>query len=222
MSNHTFIIQQEQIGSRESIALKLLGTYPVIHHKNTDRVQQDYVYVGDVPFVEKIIGGRRPDYYPEWTRQAWHREIGPHIENGTRDKLFIKPADRYKSFTGKVEDVSKLAPDFFNFYYDVVMSDVVNFVNEWRYYIADGKILTSWWYQGDDMVCETDPHGPSELPFDIPEDFCGAIDMGMLDTGEFALVEVQHPYAIGWYGDHSDSDAYAEFLIKGWKYLQKT
>jgi hypothetical protein len=102
------------------------------------------------------------------------------------------------------------------------VSDVVNFVDEWRYYYAKGKLLCSWWYSGNEKTCEDFPHGPQELE-GVPDDFHGAIDMGLLDTGDFAIVESQDPYAIGWYGEQNaeDIEKYYTFLEDGWKFLNK-
>ena len=216
-----FILQTSYETSRESSALHYEQIdhpedYHVIYNMHNPK-DIDGVPLGSVAFVEMKLGKQTPDYYPEWTKSAWHREIG--IDNVTGDKVFIKPSDTYKRFDAF--KTYKFLTETINKYEPVIASGVVCFVDEWRYYVANGKILCSWWYDGSDVTCEIDPNGPSELPFDIPEDFCGAIDMGYLDTGEFALVEVQHPYAIGWYGDHNDDKNYIKFLAEGWEYLTK-
>jgi hypothetical protein len=64
-----------------------------------------------------------------------------------------------------------------------------------------------------------------ELPaptvdIDFPRsDWCGCIDFGVLDTGEIALVESQHPFACGWYGPVIDFKIYIDWIIAGWKFL---
>lgn len=60
------------------------------------------------------------------------------------------------------------------------------------------------------------PDAP-ELHIEIPADYCGALDFGMLPTGELALIEANSPYACGWYG--KKHELYVDWLIKGWKYL---
>lgn len=158
---------------------------------------------GSVEFVESIIGPKRPDYYPEWTRPAWHRKISTTPIGWP---CFVKPADRYKRFTGFVADFPAGG--------ECIHSEVVEFVDEWRHYVAGGVSLCSWWYQGNEATGDDDPHGPP-LPFEVPADFCGAVDIGRLSTGEIALVEVQHPYGIGWYGEQSQAKLYADFLAIG-------
>lgn len=156
------------------------------------------ILVGSVEWIEQYIGQRTPDYYPEWTKDHWHRDI-------QKKELFIKSAVNYKKY-----------PAFVDLVYT---SEPVTFVEEWRHYVANGIDLCSWWYDGSEEVCDNDPHGP-KLPFTVPSDYCGAIDIGLLATGEIALVECHHPYAIGWYGDLDDSENYLKFLVSGFKSLK--
>jgi hypothetical protein len=64
-----------------------------------------------------------------------------------------------------------------------LFSSVVKFTQEWRYYIANGKVLTTGWYDGDNE----DEIAP-ELNVNYPSGYCGAVDFGRLETGEIALV----------------------------------
>lgn len=181
--------------------------------------------VGSVEFVESIKGKKIPNYYPEWTQKHRFRLIRYYqkIPKGIyylnlipTEKSFIKPADQYKKFDGFVGFAEEVIKERGKFPY--YFSEVVNFVDEWRYYISNGKVLCSWWYQGNEQTCEDNPHGP-KLDMDIPEDFSGTIDMGYLSTGEFALVECHHPYAIGWYGEVSEGKDYIEFMEEGFRTL---
>ena len=68
------------------------------------------------------------------------------------------------------------------------------------------------WYDGNN---ENEPAPYLNIKF--PRGWCGAIDFGRLDNGKICLVESQHPFACGWYGE--DSSAYVTWLIEGWKYM---
>lgn len=155
------------------------------------------LHVGSVEFVESVIGPRLPDCYPFWTCLHWHRRI-------ERRRAFVKSATSYKRREAFVDQV--------------YLSDPVEFVDEWRHYVVGGVSLCSWWYAGDEDTCDVDAHGPGLL-FEVPSGFCGAVDIGRLVDGRIALVEVGHPYAIGWYGDRADAAAYVAFLIRGWESL---
>lgn len=84
--------------------------------------------------------------------------------------------------------------------------------NEWRYYVGDNEILATGWYSGEDE-CSDAPKLDTQLLG------CGAFDFAELLDGRIALIEWQHPFACGWYGE--DRDAYIEWLKRGWKELNR-
>lgn len=173
--------------------------------------------LGSVEFIENYIGQRKPNFYPEWVRNFMRRSLYTNPEYSSWQMFFVKRSDRYKSEETNIISKDKAVELNYKQYH---FSDVVTFIDEWRYYVINGKVLTSWWYKGDEKTCENNPHGPNINHLPIPKGFCGTIDMGILDTGELALVECHHPYAIGWYGDHDDIENYIRFLIWGFKYLK--
>lgn len=177
-------------------------------------VPEGYIPVGNVEWVEKFLPKEKtvPDYYPEFLtpylyRKVWRADTWP-----LGQKVFIKPSDRHKRFDGRFTTGTykgRKRPPYW-------CSEVVQFDNEWRYYVADGVVLTGEWYDGPDQ--ENTPDAPT-LSIPIPDGYCGALDFGMLKTGELALVEANSPYACGWYG--KDHKLYVEWLIKGWAYLNR-
>ena len=87
----------------------------------------------------------------------------------------------------------------------------------------NGKVTCAYWYKGRDSDEESDNnryYAPS-LDIDWPADYCGAVDLGLLDNGKLELVEAHHPYACGWYGPSPTCEKYGQFIVEGWKYLQK-
>jgi hypothetical protein len=181
-----------------------------ICHKPEDS-PEGYMPCGTVEWVEKFLPKEKtvPDYYPEFLKGSLYRSVWRTDTWPLGKKVFIKPADRHKRFTGVITSggyrKKKRGPYW--------CSDIVVFTNEWRYYVADGKVLVGEWYSGDEV---NEPDAP-ELNIAIPAGYCGALDFGTLTTGEFALVEANSPYACGWYG--KKHELYSEWLIKGWKYL---
>lgn len=176
-------------------------------------LSDDWIPCGSVEWCEIILGKKiAPDYYPEWLQSHLYRKVWI-ADKWPLQKVFIKPADRYKRFTGKVttgEYKGKKKPPYW-------CSDIVQFTNEWRYYVSNGRILCFGWYSGDEI---NTPDAP-EIKIDIPSDFCGAIDFGTLSSGELALVEVNHPFACGWYGNRDQDHLYFQWLIDGWKYMKR-
>jgi len=176
-------------------------------------VPEDYIPQGDIGWVTSVLGFvPRPDHYPPFLlhllyRKIWKAEKWP-MEKG----IFIKPYDKPKRFSARITTGTykgkKKGPYW--------CSEKVTFINEWRYYFVEGKQVYAGWYIGNDEDQE-----PPELNIDIPKDWCGCIDMGFLSTGEFALVECNSPYAVGWYGSLNNASIYVDFLIKGWAYLKR-
>jgi hypothetical protein len=170
-----------------------------------------YVPVGGVDYCEKVLGRHPvPYYYPDWARAFMHRRTWSS-ETGEMPcfvGLFLKSCLRYKhGVTGIYRPYEDLYPER-----PFVASEVVEFTQEWRYYVADGEVLTTGWYDGDD---DDEPAPEIDVPW--PKGWCGAADFGRLSTGEMALVECQHPYACGWYGD--DHGLFLMWLILGWEYM---
>jgi len=214
----TRIILQPGNSSRETLkaycAARSLGVECVC----TNRSQYGDVPVGDVPYCETVMIGQgiavpKPDFYPVWLAR-WMKRDRYYVPEGTPISVsfrpwFIKPAGAYKT------EPARILPAYHPFpqgHY--VASEVVKFTQEWRYYVADGQVVTTGWYDGDN---EDEP--APDLPIEWPSDFCGAVDFGRLDTGEIALVESHHPYACGWYGD--DEELFLLWLITGWEYLNR-
>lgn len=180
--------------------------------------QEGMIPVGTVEFVEQYIGQRKPDYYPDFLKNYFGRDIW-YSENFPQKQCFIKPADRHKRFDAKVvcptEACLRWVKEYLRGPY--WCSDIVGFTDEWRYYVANGQILAAYWYLGEEN--EVDPPDLSHVSF--PSSFCGAVDFGRLNNGEIALVENNLPYGCGWYGPYSEGRVYGEWLREGFKYLQQ-
>ncbi len=210
-----FAIQKEEASSREGIAVHqtcILEKWPVKIVRNPDEVPFLYTPCGSVEWVLAVLKAQVvPDYYPDFLQPYLHREVWKAEEWPLGKKVFIKPADKYKRFTGFITNGGyrkKKNPPYW-------CSDIVSFQNEWRYYISNGKILASGWYWGD----ENKMPDPPSLDIDFPSDYCGAVDFGTLENGELALVEANHPFACGWYG--KNHKAYVQWIIDGWEYVKR-
>lgn len=177
-----------------------------------DQVPEDYIPQGTIEWVTSVLGYTpRPDHYPPFLAHLLFRKIWKEEKWPMEEGIFIKPYDKPKRFSARVTTGSykgkKKGPYW--------CSEKVTFVNEWRYYFVEGKQVYAEWYDGSDDDLESPPFNTA-----IPDGWHGCIDMGILSTGEFALVEAGEPYSIGWYGSLDNSAIYVDFLIKGWKYLK--
>jgi len=171
--------------------------------------------IGSVEYCNDIMAALwivqpKPDFYPaflaSWMHRTWDKLRVTGAEFLTCP-MFVKSGDGYKVGESKVQPEGYRLPNGFNY-----VSEPVEFVQEWRYYVAGGKVVTSGWYDGTD-----DDEPAPELSIAWPAGFCGAVDFGRLSTGEIALVESHHGFACGWYGD--DPELFILWQIECWQQL---
>jgi hypothetical protein len=202
----------------------LMNDIPIRRYETTDRVKkfeaenpdEEYIVIGSIGWIESYLGFQpKPDYYPEFLSEWFGREIWETDKWPLNQRVFIKPSDKYKRFNGLITNGGyrgKKKPPY-------ICSTTVKFEDEWRYYIANGKVIFSAWYQGKNKYVE-EPTPAPVLDIDYPSDYCGAVDFGRTDDGRILLVEAQHPYGIGWYGKTSDHKEFIEWSIAGWRYMK--
>lgn len=201
--------------SQEAVAVHQTATlegHKIQYFQSPKDVPADFIPCGSVEWCLSILGvDVVPDYYPNFLADHLHRKIWKSDDWPLGERIFIKPADKYKRFNGFVTNKGykgkKRGPYW--------CSEAVDFENEWRYYISHGVVLASGWYWGDE---EKQPE-PPDLQMAFPESYCGAVDFGTLrghpDT--LTLVEANHPFACGWYG--ADHKAYTQWIVDGWTYM---
>jgi len=169
-------------------------------------------HVGSVEFCEAALGfSPRPDYYPSWLNRWLYRGWWIHDGRPLKRTVFGKPANGYKSRVAKIYNAGEDVPAD-----SIVTPVLLTFAAEWRYYVADGKVVATGWYDGLD-----DDEPAPTIAIDWPEGFCGAVDFGRLVDGRIALVECQHPYGCGNYLENSEAVVYAQWIIKGWEWTLK-
>jgi len=192
-------VQPDWDGSDEHQACSLGGIRCVV----SETLQPGTIGIGSVEYCRSIRHWPACDPYPgwlEWGRKIYRRTVPEET------RLFYKPADVPKRFVSGVMDNP---PDG-----DWVASEVVEFVREWRVYIVAGKALG--------IFCYSDFNGEyTSFPFDIPKTITAAIDFGLTSDDRILPVEVNDPYAIGWYGKLSQYKIYAEFVIAGWRRMNE-
>lgn len=171
---------------------------------------ENAIPIGSIEFCEGSFG-KQPlckEFYPKFLSRFISRNI--EVVNGPykcRRPAFVKCAARWKStISAGIYETGQTIPKG-SFY----VSDVVKFTNEWRYYVADGEVVTSGWYDGEDEDCPA-----PELNINWPNHFSGAVDFGTLDDGRLELVEAHAPFACGWYGD--DHSLYLLWQMIAWQH----
>ena len=175
---------------------------------------KDHIPIGDVQYCEVVTPNREAmfiDLYPEFLKDHFHRQIvlawfGPNNEWMSRKRGFLKRADQWKpDFKSRIVERSEIIEN--NYYY---WSEPVAFLQEWRYYIAEGKLITTGWYDGSD-----EDEAAPDLNINWPSDYNGAVDFGRLDDGKIALVEAHAPCACGLDGENQSD--YCQWQYKDWE-----
>lgn len=190
----------------------ILNKIPFKRIHDIKQIEEGWVPSGTVPWISSILKTKiTPDYFPDFLKNDWVKRKVWYEEKWPLYKTFIKPADRHKRFTGFITSGTysgkKRGPYW--------CSEIVNFVDEWRYYISYGKLIGGYWYWGKD----DDPKPTPDLNITYPENWCGTADFGRLDNGDIELIEAHPPFACGWYGKNHEE--YAEFITLGWKWLKE-
>ena len=188
------------------------------------RAREDIV-IGGMLVMEHALRqyGIEPETYnyPEALTEYLGRRVWTiRLRNLGKESLpfFIKPVIE-KAAAGTVirtwDDMSEyesLDPET-----ELLCSDVVHFVSEWRCFVRYGKIIGVQHYRGDRTVlCDRavlqdavrkDP--------DLPAGCC--LDFGVTDDDRTLLVEMNDGYALGCYG--LPAEEYAKLLAARWAEL---
>lgn len=194
------------------------------------------VAVGSVPFIKHALrqwGKDLPAHtpYPASLEHLLHRRVQklPSLNEARAllaagNRLFIKPADGWKRFTGFVAEfeddyrfngASRSKP--------VWVSDPVRFVSEWRAYVAGGLVMdVRYAHHGGDRDVAPDlaviHAAVALLAKDVNTPAGYVIDFGVLDSGETALIEMNDGFSFGAY-DGLAAETYWAVTVRRWQEL---
>lgn len=197
-----------------------------------DELKAGTMPVGSVEFVQfamRLIGVKQPGFNPYPDEFYYGRGIrkGPAYKLFSRNEVtFIKPV-QLKRFNGFVyrgmdgyaydnHDMEQLK-QFISLPMseEIYLSNVVNFVAEWRCYYLHGELLAVCRYDDNDEEYEVDDEFISSLQKHV-NNATMAVDIGkLLDNDEFCVVECNDAWAIGKYNGISNKQ-YFEFLSARW------
>ena len=121
------------------------------------------------------------------------------------DRLFVKPQD-CKIFTGFVaSDSSDPRFNGVSGQRKVFVCEPVQFLTEWRYYVANGRIGPKGNYAGDpdQTLSFSTVTSILEKLYDAGIAPAGFVaDFGLLPDYSIALIEINDGFSVGYYGDH--------------------
>lgn len=242
------VLRQKDTGTSEARAVgqaAMLTDTPVISvdvtslPSHADALANGALPVGSVEFVIEavhVLGCEEPGplSYPDCLAPLLRREVRLGTLGDLCSRSFVK-AVRTKLFTGFVwdpvgqvseHDAEQLAIlSWLPAGTPVWTAQPVEFLSEWRYYVCSGELLGLGRY---------DRHGADNAPSpdqdvlaaaiaafgasaDAPVSY--AIDLGVLSTGETALVEVNDGFALGLYGRSLRPVDYLRLLTARWRQI---
>lgn len=156
-------------------------------------------------------------------RRIWSDTINSIYNDSTKWGIFVKPS-KEKVFTGKVinslSDLIGCGSSTED--YEVICSDIVDFISEYRVFILYDRVLGIRHYKGEcrvfpntsilDEMIEISIQSWSDRPNAY------SLDLGVTSDGRTLLVEINDSYALGNYG--LDSVKYAKLISARWAQLQ--
>lgn len=194
-----------------------------------DRLAADpdrVVPIGSLEWVESWMQRQfaralpRPIYIPEALRTPFylHRDLrlvaGPVPRQPQR--VFIKQATRYKGIDVQLTDrTDLLSPD------EYWISDVVDFRTEWRAFIYRHQLVGLQNYGGDFTLMPDIAVVQAMIGAYTDAPVAYTLDVGVLETGETAVVEVHPLVSCGLYG-FADLAILPAMTIAGWRDILKT
>lgn len=207
------------------LEINLFHTYDEL--KTSEKQDVVVGYVGTVRKRLADFGITAPemDYPEELTeylgRNIWNCKLSDVTNCPELWPVFVKPVED-KKFTGVVVETTKdlVGCGTYGENPDVICSEPVEFVAEWRCFVRYGKILSVRSYKGDWRV-----HYDSSVIENAVREYVTApagyaIDFGVTKDGRTLLIEVNDGYALGCYGLLSID--YAKFLSARWAELTGT
>ena len=200
--------------------------------KNRIVINKNDFIAGTIPVIFNAFKKLKIDYkhddYPDALkkylhRHIWYTKLGYLKNKVYNDELingvFVKPYDKLKRFTGFVLTTSddwkytNGAGDSTK----VTCSEPVKWLTEYRVPVVNGKALDYCNYSGTPDI-EIDKAVVDNMIADwkdAPSAY--ALDVGLLETGETALVEINDAFALGSYS--MSSEVYGKLLTTRWKEL---
>lgn len=195
---------------------------------------RDTLVAGGVPVVEAALAAigvaappadNLPAALAEYRgRRVWATTWGElraqYGRKGPPEPLWVKSLRRNKAFPSlavyDADDIQSASalPDA----HEVLVSEYVTFVSEWRCFVRNGQVIDLCRYQGDvfrypDAKVVKD--AVADLGRSAPAGY--GIDFGVLTDGRTVLVEVNEGYSLNPYG--LESMEYAELLEARWRQL---
>lgn len=232
------------LAALRDIPCRFVAIEDLVEHM--DALESGAVPVGSVRFLRVAMGLLRLPEPPALSYPApmlsYLRRSVVRCEKGEIPASctdFVKPAAEIKAFTGFRLNTPEADPSAEAYRLEqqtafsalpedtpVWLSSPVRFVAEWRYYVLRDRVIGHARYDPyEDDVQPPDEklvHNMVDAWREDPSRPCAyGLDVGILDDGQPALVEVNDAWALGFYSDMKNADGYYQMLTARWQELMK-
>ena len=209
---------------------KLPLTRSTLVHGGIYTVKRALEIVGRTP--PGVCGGLPPsELLPFYRRRVWATNMGEIRKRlDTDDPVFVKPLHSQKAFnghvtSGRIHDLLQTVG--FEDEFEVLCSEPVQFVSEYRCFVHKGDLIGMKHYKGDfTRIVDANVVKQAIKAWKGPVSY--SLDFGLMMTDEVtqgqdeygywlqtALVETNDGFALGAYG--LPSAQYANFVIDRWE-----
>lgn len=214
-----------------------VGNYITFYKKhfiqNRFSITKDDFIAGVIPVMflamKKLGIEYKHDDYPERLKKYLHRRIWEtklgyikeQLFNGyLGNPIFIKPKDKLKKFTGFLLNSSDdwFLTDGASDGTNIVCSEPVKWVTEYRIPVINKipKDYCNYFGNPDIQVDKSAVQNMNDDWTDSPKAYC--LDVGVLDTGETALIEINDAFSCGSYS--MSVETYGDLLTTRWNELK--
>ncbi len=153
----------------------------------------------------------------EWAakRKCWTTTIG-EVRNLKDVPIFIKPLVQQKVFTGHtVKNFADLIKtSYLDDEFQVMAQEVIKIDSEWRFYVLEEKIVGCGSYNGNPTIFPNTEFVNKVLSGYKNIPVACSIDIGVMNSGDSVLIEVNDGYSLGNYG--VPSLIYSKMMEKRW------
>lgn len=165
--------------------------------------------------------GYPEEIHPYLGRKIWTSKLSAVANNPDRWNVFIKPLEN-KQFDGVVVRSTRdlIGCGVEGEDPEILCSEVIHFVAEWRCFVRYGQIVDVRRYRGDWRL-----HFDARMVEEAVRSYVSApngyaIDFGLTDDGRTIVIEINDGYALGYYG--LENLSYAKLLAARWAQLTDT
>lgn len=226
-------VQRQYAQAPEGVAVRVAGALAGVHACVADHPpdERGTLPVGSVEFVREALrrqGARNPAPidYPASIQQYLHRAIAMLTLKDAirRGGLWAKPLAEKAFEPGLPGDLVESGVDSDAW---VWASEIVSWLCEYRCYVHAGSLL--WMHRYDPDGADDAPAPDAGVVNQMIADYSAsgeapdgyAIDVGVLSTGQTALVEVNDGFGLGYYGpvENRRARGYLDLLMARYRQI---